>query len=127
VSDVENLDDWGEITVRTPGWKASADQVADFLRGVFPEDVVHRHQQRVAEAGLREAVGDLRKSFVLVGGLLDMLDPDHREFGGYFPSRLVCPHHDIPVRPPYLAGPVFQPCPGVPRCRAGSGIRETRR
>ncbi|AXH66424.1 hypothetical protein SEA_SATIS_275 [Streptomyces phage Satis] len=143
MSDPTDLGTWDEITIRTPGWKARPEQVADFLRAVFPEDVVYRHQRRVAEAGLREAASELRQVFakaaekrggvpkdvtMLVDGLLNMLDPDHKEFGGYFPSGLVCPHHDVPVRPPYRnMEPAFQSCPGVPRCRAGSGIRETRR
>jgi hypothetical protein len=134
---------WGEMTIRTPGWKARPEQVADFLRAAFPEDVILAYQQRVAEAGLREAVTGMRTAFskaaerqggvpkdvtVLVSGLLNMFDPDHEEFDGYVPSQLVCPHHDAPVRPPYRRmEPPMRPCPGYPHCRAGVEIRETGR
>lgn len=143
MSDPTDLSTWDEITIRTPGWRAKPAQVADFLRAVFPEDVVLPYQQRVAEAGMREAVKSLRRAFeqavekrggipkdmtMLIEGLLGMLDPDSEEYEGFFPSQLVCPHHDIPVRPPYRQmEPPMQPCPGHPRCRAGAGIRETRR
>lgn len=143
MADPTDLSTWDEITIRTPGFRATPGQVADFLRAVFPEDVILPHQQRVAEAGMREAVSTLRRTFelavekrggipedmvMLVDGLLNMLDPDHAEYDGFFPSRLVCVHHDVPVRPPYRQmEPPMQPCPGYPRCRAGIGIRETRR
>lgn len=140
MSDVKN---WDEITIRTPGWKARPEQVADFLRAVFPEDVILPYQQRVAEAGLREAVEDMRRAFalasernggypkdvtMLVEGLLNMLDPDHEKFDGYFPSKMVCPHHGQPESPGWNpVRPVMRPCPGYPYCRAGAEIRQTQR
>lgn len=131
--------EWSEITVRTPGWKATPDEIADFLRGVFPEDGIHRYQQRIAEAGMREAVSSLRTAFqeavqrrggvpkdiqVLFQMTMAMLDPEHENFDGFFPSKLVCPHHDPERAPAYhQMRPVMSPCPGVPRCNPGSGVR----
>jgi hypothetical protein len=140
---MKDVNEWDEITIRTPGWKAKPDQVADFLRAVFPEDVILPYQQRVAEAGMREAVRGLRDAFrhavkqrgdvpqdviLLSETVLNMLDPDHKDFDGYYPSRLVCPHHDTGRKPPHRAmKPVMEPCPGYPQCKAGMEIRETRR
>jgi hypothetical protein len=139
VSDVES---WDEITIRTPGWRAKPDQVADFLRAVFPEDVILPYQQRVAEAGMRETVGELRAAFegyvqanqvpkdmeMLFHGVLNMIDPDSKEFDGYFPSKLVCPHHGGPETRTHSAiPPLMKPCPGYPHCRAGMDIRESSR
>lgn len=138
---VRDKSEWSEITVKTPGWKATPDEIADFLRGVFPEDGIHRYQQRIAEAGMREAISDIRAAMdrklggknpnsterivrLVLEEFLSMLDPDDREFEGFFPSKLVCPHHDPAKEPAYhQMYPVMSPCLGVPRCNPGSGVR----
>lgn len=134
---------WDEITIKTPGMRANPAEINDFLRAVFPEDAVLPYQQRVAEAGIREAVKELRHAAdravtqrddvpehvkQLITGLLDMLDPDSKEYEGLFPSRLVCPHHEPRTAPAYRQmEPVLSPCQGYPYCKGGIEIRGTRR
>lgn len=143
MSDIEDLSQWDEVTVRTPGWRATPEQIADFLRAMFPEDAILKFQQRIAEGALRGAIGEFRavaeRKFdpaslhgeVALGvteTILSHFDPDHKEWGGFFPPKLLCPHHDTATQPAFYGmTPVMSECPGIPRCRAGSGIRETRR
>lgn len=143
MGDVEDLSNWDEITIRTPGWKAKPEQVADFLRAVFPEDVLLAFQQRLVEGALRGAVQEFRNvaqrkfdpesiqgeiAMAVTETILSHFDPNHPEWGGKFPPKLLCPHHDTATRPPFYGmTPVMSECPGYPRCRAGAGIRETRR
>lgn len=131
-----DMSEWPEITIKSPGWNAAPDQIADFLRAVFPEDAILRYQRRIVEAGLRESVEDLRKIFAnieKIGGkpgdqaTVNHFDPDHEEFGGYFPSKLLCAHHETGTEVPRSMTPAMAPCPGYPDCRAGIEIRETRR
>jgi hypothetical protein len=143
MGDMEDLSKWDEITIRTPGWRARPEQVADFLRAVFPEHVVLAFQQRVAEGAMRGAVKEFRDmasrkfdtatvpgevAAKITETILSHFDPDHPEWGGKFPAKLLCPHHDTATQPAFYGmTPVMSECPGYPRCRAGMGIRETRR
>lgn len=131
--------DWGKVTIRTPGAFAEPEGANAALRELFCEESVLEHQRRITEAGLREAIGELRTVFAtaverrsdvppdvtqLVAGLLNRLDPGHEKFIGRYPSTLVCPLHDPPQRP--AGHPIrraFTACPGVPRCRAHEGVR----
>lgn len=142
MGDVEDLSTWDEITIRTPGWKAKPDQIADFLRAVFPEDAIEAYQRRIGEAVLREAVADFRRvnerkaaasghplakqTGEIVEMVLSAMDPDDEGWNGYYPSRLLCPHHADGAKQSIFE-PIMKPCPGYPRCRAGMGIRGTRR
>lgn len=145
VADVEDLSKWDEITIRTPGMRARPDQIADFLRAVFPEDVIEAYQRRIGEGVLREAVADFRRvnerkaassthprakeTGEIIELVLSAMDPDGEGWNGFYPARLLCPHHDDGTARPAFHNmrPVMSPCPGYPRCRAGMGIRETRR
>jgi hypothetical protein len=136
---------WGEITIRTPGMRATPDEMADFLRAVFPEDAIETYQRRIGEGVLREAVADFRRvserkaatsghpmarqTSEIVEMVLSALDPDDEGWNGYYPARLLCPHHDDGTARPafHSMKPVMAPCPGYPRCKAGMEIRETRR
>lgn len=131
---MSDISEWDEVTIKTPGWLATPDQIADFLRAVFPEDAILAYQRRVTEAGLREAVGEIRETFEnvkKVGGTpgdaatVNNFDPDHKEFGGFFPSSLVCPHHETGTTVAYGMTPAMAPCPGIPRCKGGAEIRAT--
>lgn len=81
-----------------------AAQMTRLLLENFPEQEVLRYQQHLAEAGLREVVLDVRRSFAvavrdrgsvprdlqeLADGLLNLLDPDHPDSEGPYPSSLV--------------------------------------
>lgn len=130
---------WGEVTIRTPGAFAGPEDMHRVISELFCHDSVLRYQQRSTEAGLREAVIQLREAFAKVverrggvpkdvtmhvDGLLNELDPDHENWGGYFPSQMVCPFHEQPDRPGWNpVAPVFSKCPGVPWCRAHEGVR----
>jgi hypothetical protein len=83
--------------------------------------------RRVADrrlAGKGEA-GKLARD--LIEEILGHFDPDHEDWGGFFPSTLVCPLHDQPESSRANAYgrmlPLFSKCPGVPRCRAHEGVR----
>lgn len=143
MGDTKDVSEWDEITVRTPGFRARPEQVADFLRAVFPEDVVLAFQQRVAEGAMRGAVKEFRQvadrkldpesiqgevALAVTHTILSHFDPDHKEWGGKFPPKLLCSHHDTDAEPAYYGmTPVMSECPGYPHCRAGMEIRETRR
>jgi hypothetical protein len=134
---------WSEITIKAPGWKAQPDQIADLLRAMFPEDALVDYQRRVVEGALDGAVAEFRqlmeKKFStdsaqdvaarsIIESVLSYFDPNHSDWGGYFPPRLLCPHHGIGGKVPYgRRRPVMAPCPGYPSCKAGIEIRETRR
>lgn len=138
-----DVNTWSETTMKMPPWMASVEQVADTLRALFPEDAIRPYQQRVAEAGIREALRTLRYNvrqiierrddlpnelIGLVEHVLGMIDPDHSDYDGFFPSKLVCPHHNTQAEPAYpQMKPVMSPCEGYPFCKAGVEIRETRR
>lgn len=141
-----DINEWDEITIRTPGWKATPDQIADFLRAVFPEDAILNYQRRIVEGGMREQVAETRealdKKYVeiakqhgrvpkdmlqLTEGLLELMDPDSPEWGGFFPSRLLCPHHETGTDVPRSMAPAMTPCPGYPSCQAGLQIRQASR
>jgi len=119
---VRHDESWSEVTVKRPNrFTATPEEILDFLRENFPEDRLLKFQQRIVEGGLREAVGDLtaatdRKAAKkpgpvsdalkeIVGGVLGMLDPDSPEYEGYWPSKLLCGHHDG-----------IGPCKGAPWC-----------
>lgn len=145
MSDARDVSKWDEITIRTPGMQATPDEIADFLRAVFPEDVIEAHQRRIGEGVLREAVADFRRvserkaassghpmaeaTKGIVEIVLSALDPDSEDWNGFYPARLLCPHHtDDTVRTAFHGmKPIMSSCPGYPRCRAGIEIRETRR
>lgn len=87
----------------------SRDPLPDMTRLLlenFPEAQVLRYQQHLAEAGLREVVHNVRHAFgavasrreglpeemrTLVDGLLNLMNPDHPESEGPYPSKLVRP------------------------------------
>lgn len=142
----ESLDKsrWVKVEILTPGMMATPEQVNAVLRSLFSEDSVLDYQRRVAEGGAREAVGELRQAMgkefatraerdepapkdvaMLTESLLNMLDPDHEKWNGFYPSKMLCPNHEQPSKPgwsPVL--PVFSECPGMPRCKAYEGVRE---
>lgn len=134
--------DWDKITIATPGWMAPADQIADFLRAVFPEDAILAYQRRIAEGALRGAVKEFRGvaerkldtdsiqgeiAMAVTETILSHFDPDHPEWGGFFPPTLLCPHHDTSGQAVcHGSTPAMGPCPGYGLCRAGMDIRETR-
>lgn len=131
-----DMTEWPEITIKSPGWNAAPDQIADFLRAVFPEDAILKYQRRIVETGMREAVAETRQVFEnikKIGGkpgdmtTVNYFDPDHEDFGGYYPSKLVCPHHETGTDVPRSMTPAMAPCPGYPSCKAGLQIRDTRR
>lgn len=143
MTDGTDPSNWDEVTIKKPGMRATPAEVNDFLRGLLPEDVILPYQQRIAEGGMREAVGDLRQALAILidrrggipkdviqlfSGLLDMLDPDHEGFNGMYPSKLLCPHHEGNTHPPHRQmNPPMRPCSGYPYCKAGIRVRETRR
>ncbi|MFE0472669.1 hypothetical protein ACFW2V_13740 [Streptomyces sp. NPDC058947] len=137
-----DMKDWGETTIRTPGSWANVADMHRVISELFCHDSVHAYQQRTTEAGLREAVADMRRAMdkrledrgeagdlarVLIEEILSHFDPDHEEYGGYLPSTLVCPLHGQPEKERSndygRMLPVLSKCPGVPRCRAHEGVR----
>lgn len=137
-----DMSDWGEVTIRTPGSWANVTDMHRVISELFCHGSVQAYQQRSTEAGLREAVADVRRAMdrrladkgeagelagKLIEEVLEHFDPDHEEYGGYFPGTLVCPLHDQPKEGSANKHgrmlPVFSQCPGVPRCRAHEGVR----
>lgn len=142
MSEKPDMGEWGEVTIRTPGAFANVEDMHRVMSELFCHDSVLAYQQRTTESGMREAVAELRTAFKraterrgdvpadliqLAENLLDRMDPDHEEWGGYFPSQMVCPLHGQPgsskVNGHGRMLPVLKACPGVPRCRAHEGVR----
>jgi hypothetical protein len=135
----KNMSEWGETTIRTPGSWAGTEDMHRVISELFSHASVLDYQRRSAEAGMREGVAEVRAAFrkameargdvpehlrLLMEGLLSLLDPDSPEWGGYYPSGLVCPLHEQPQGALTSPGrPVFSACRGVPWCRAHEGVR----
>ena len=109
--------DWSEVTVKRPNrFTATPEEILDFLRENFPEDRLLKFQQKIVEGGLREAVNDVRRAVTSktardpgpVSDIMDMVDPDSPEYEGFWPSMLLCGHHDG-----------IGPCKGTPWCWSG--------
>jgi hypothetical protein len=137
-----DMSGWGEATVRTPGSWANVTDMHRVISELFCHDSVHAYQQRSAEAGMREAVAEFRNvaqrkwsgdteadrlALGIAEIILSHFDPDHEEYGGYFPSTLMFPLHDQSEKGKANGYgrmlPVLSKCPGVPRCRAHEGVR----
>lgn len=142
MTDEPNLSGWGETTVRSPGAFASVTDMHRVISELFCHDSVLAYQQRVTEAGMREAVADVRRiaarrlsgqgeagkmAMAFIEEIMSMVDPDDKDWGGCFPSRMVCPLHGQPEKSDTNGYgrmlPVLTSCPGVPWCRAHEGVR----
>lgn len=142
MTDEPNMEGWGEATIRTPGAFAKPADMHRVISELFCHDSVLAYQQRSAEGAMRKAVGQVREAVAialakrgnvpqgvtrLIDGVLNELDPDHEEWGGYFPSQMLCPLHAQPEASRANGYgrmlPVFSECPGVPWCKAHLGIR----
>lgn len=134
-----DMSEWGTVTIRTPGSFAGPEDMHRVMSELFCHDSVLAYQRRSAEAGARELVAEMRSAFrsrmeargdipgsdrLFMEKMLDLLDPDSPDWGGYYPSSLVCPLHEPPKSTASCPGqPVFSECPGAPWCRADEGVR----
>lgn len=92
---------------------ATPEEIADWLRTQFCEDVVLAHQQWIGGLAVEQAAMELEGEAEGVFGTSDYRDfeqwpeaAQHLRANGPFPAVLVCPAH-----------PTM--CPGYPKCRVG--------
>jgi hypothetical protein len=83
-------------------FKATPEEIMDFLREHFAEDQLEPFQWAIVQNGLREGVAEIRNELNRGGYhtllkqwhdgfhyAVNMLDPDDKEYRGHWPSNLL--------------------------------------
>lgn len=95
-------------------FKAKPEEILDWLRTQFPEDILQRFYWQVGDTAVAEAMADVRTTAErntpladpstygeMLAGAVDEMDP--AKGGGHYPSEFMCGKHTK--------------CPGYPRCK----------